>query len=474
MAEPLRLFNTLTRAVEDFQPLVAGKVGLYCCGPTVYSYAHIGNMRAYVFADTLRRALEYLGYEVNHVMNITDVGHLTDDGDDGEDKLEVGSKREGLTAWDVARKYTEAFFDDAARLNILRPSIVCKATDYIPEQIEMVKALEAKGYTYTTSDGVYFDTSKFPDYPKLGKLDIKGLLEGHRVDVGEKRQKTDFALWKFSKPEEKRAMEWDAPWGRGFPGWHIECSAMSVKLLGPQFDIHTGGVDHIPIHHTNEVAQSECATGKKPFVKYWMHGEFLVIEDDVKMSKSKGDVLTVASLEEKGFDPLAYRLLILQSHYRKQLRFSYDTLLGAQKGLERLLMLVSKARVECTLSVATSEKTPLFLSYRAQFKDAVANDLNMPQALATLFTLLEDAALTAVEKAELADDMDQVFGLELKESHAAKTSAIPVEMEDLLRQRNQARSDKNWAEADRLRVAIAAKGYEILDTPAGSSLKRKL
>lgn len=473
MAEPIRLFNTLSRAVEDFKPMRPGEVGLYSCGPTVYSYAHIGNMRAYIFADTLRRTLTYLGYKVNHVMNITDVGHLTGDTDDsGEDKLEVGSRREGLTAWDVAKKYTDAFFEHAQMLNITRPTIVCKATDYIPEQIAMVQALEKKGYTYTTSDGVYFDTSKFADYTKLGRLDVKGLQEGHRVEAGDKRNKTDFALWKFSKPEDKRAMEWDAPWGRGFPGWHIECSAMSVKLLGEQFDIHTGGVDHIPIHHTNEVAQSECATGKTPFVRYWMHGEFLILEDE-KMSKSLGNVLTVATLAEKGFDPLAYRLLILQSHYRKQLRFSYDTLLAAQRGYERLNQLALKVKAEVKGPVSAN-LGPKGNVYRAQFREALANDLNMPQALASLFSALEDSGVTAPEKLALINEMDSIFGLSLLTERPPRGAEVPEELNKMLAARNQARADKQWAEADRLRKAILDAGYEILDNPTGSSLKKRL
>jgi cysteinyl-tRNA synthetase len=475
VAEPLRLFNTLSRNVEEFAPRRPGEVGLYSCGPTVYSYAHIGNMRTYLFVDLLRRTLELFGYHVMHVMNITDVGHLTDDADAGEDKLEVGARREGLDAWAVARKYTEAFFDHAALLGILRPTIVCKATDHIPEQIAMIKALEAKGYVYPTGDGIYFDTARFPAYADFGRLDVQGLQEGHRVGMGDKRSKTDFALWKFSKAAEHRQMEWDSPWGRGFPGWHIECSAMSAKFLGEQFDIHTGGVDHIPIHHTNEIAQSECATGKHPFVKYWLHGEFLVIDDAEKMSKSLGNILTVRTLVDRGFHPLAFRMLVLQSHYRKQLRFSLEILAGAQRGFERLNQLARRALADAGETVirepqALGDKGK---AYQRSFKEALASDLNAPQALAALFALLEDHSVPAGERVTLAHWVDQALGLDVFQE--LKTGAdVPPEMLELLRSRNAARQARQWAEADRLRAEIAAKGYEILDGAEGSSLKRKL
>ncbi len=468
MPEKISLYNTLSRQIEEFKPIEAGKAGIYTCGPTVYSYAHIGNMRAYIFADLLRRTLEYAGYQVTHVMNITDVGHLTDDGNDGEDKLEVGSRREGLDAWAVARKYTEAFFSHTKLLNIKPVTTVCKATDYIPEQIAMVKKLEDRGFTYKTSDGIYFDTAKFPRYPEFARLDVEGLEHGHRVGTGEKRGKTDFALWKFSKPEEKRCMEWDSPWGRGFPGWHIECSAMSVKLLGEQFDIHTGGVDHIPIHHTNEIAQSECATGSSPFVRYWMHGEFLIIEDAAKMSKSLGNVLTVGTLQDKGFDPLSYRYFVLQTHYRKQLKFSLEALAGAQRGYERLKLAISRLAAG---SVTSESSSP----YLEQFKQALFADLNVPQALAIVHAVVDDAKLSDGVKRGLVATMDQILGLGLfDEPVATKSDDIPSELHDLLAARNAARAGKNWPEADRLRKEILARGYEILDAPSGSSLKRVL
>jgi cysteinyl-tRNA synthetase len=466
----------MTRQVELFSPIRPGSVSVYTCGPTVYSYAHIGNMRTYIFADTLRRVLEYAGYELTHVMNITDVGHLTDDGDAGDDKLEVGARREGITAWDIAEKYTKAFFEHAAKLNIQRPHIVCKATDNIPEQIAMVQGLEQGGFTYKTDDGVYFDTRKFADYPKLGRLDIEGMQQGHRVEAGAKRCKTDFALWKFSKPEDKRAMEWDSPWGRGFPGWHIECSAMATKYLGATFDIHTGGVDHIPIHHTNEIAQSECATGKKPFVRYWLHGEFLVIDDSAKMSKSSGSVLTVTTLEEKGFEPLAYRFLCLQSHYRKQLKFSHETLLAAQRSYERLQNTVLSLRGE-VLKLGPKVVNALGAkgqSYLKDMEEAIFNDLNTPQVMAVLFTSLDDGSLSKSEKFTLTSLANDLLGLDLFTERVKQVEIIPEEMLALLKKRNDSRAAKDWSEADRCRNEITARGYEILDTPQGSSLRKRL
>ena len=472
MPEVMRLFNTLSRSVEEFQPLKAGHVGIYTCGPTVYSYAHIGNMRSYIFADILRRTFELFGYQVNHVMNITDVGHLTDDGDEGEDKLEVGSRREGLDAWAVAKKYTDAFFAHTAMLAIERPTIVCKATDYIPEQIAMVQALADKGLAYQTEDGVYFDTSRFPTYTQLGRLDVLGMHEGHRVDMGAKRQKTDFALWKLSKPGEHRCMEWDAPWGRGFPGWHIECSAMATKFLGEQFDIHTGGVDHIKVHHTNEIAQSEGASGKAPFVRCWMHGEFLVVGDEVKMSKSAGATLTVQTLADQGIPPLAFRLLVLQCHYRKQLKFTEENIAAAARGYERLRFLAQKA-----LSAAGGHAQAVVLSscgekYRRQIHAALAADLNTPQVLACLYGLLEDQQLTPAEQVDLVSELDQVLALALLTAAPGQLEATPpAHLLALLGERNAARAAKQWQRADQLRVEIFDLGYDILDAPGGTSLK---
>jgi cysteinyl-tRNA synthetase len=337
----LRLYDTYTRTVRDFEPLHPPEVGLYTCGPTVYDYAHIGNLRTYIFEDILRRVLEFNGYKVKHVMNITDVGHLTSDADTGEDKMEKGSRRTGKSAWEIAEFYTQAFQEDMRHLNILDPTIWCRATDHIAEQIEFIQCIEAKGYTYRTSDGIYFDTSKLPDYGYLARLDIEGLQAGQRIDMGEKRSVTDFALWKFSSPDERRQMEWDSPWGRGFPGWHIECSAMSAKYLGAFFDIHCGGEDHISVHHPNEIAQTQACYGTR-LANFWMHGYFLQL-DSAKMAKSAGGFLRVQTLVDRGYDPLAYRFFCLSAHYRAKLNFNWESLDGAEPLAPRCLR-VGRAR----------------------------------------------------------------------------------------------------------------------------------
>ena len=324
----LYLFNTLGRQKQEFIPIKKGKVGLYTCGPTVYDYAHIGNLRSFIFEDILKRVLQYNNFKVKHAMNITDVGHLVSDSDEGEDKMEKGSRRTGKTAWEIAKFYTLSFKKDLADLNVISPAVLCKATDHIKEQIALIKKLEKKGFTYQTVDGIYFDTSKLNDYGKLADLQHQELKAGIRVDLGGKKNSSDFALWKFSPKHEKRQMEWKSPWGVGFPGWHIECSAMSVKYLGQPFDIHCGGIDHVPVHHTNEIAQSEAATGK-PMANFWLHNEFLNLKD-AKMSKSGENFITLPSLIEKGYSPLAYRYFLLQAHYRKQLIFSFEALTAAQ------------------------------------------------------------------------------------------------------------------------------------------------
>ena len=333
----LYVYNTLTRQKEEFVPIRPGEVGLYTCGPTVYNFAHIGNLRTYLFEDVLKRVLAYNGYRVTHVMNITDVGHLTGDRDMGEDKMEKGAQREGRTAWDIAEFYTRAFKQDIARLNILDPSIWCKATDSIPEQIDLIRILEQKGFTYKTGDGIYFDTAKFPGYAALSSQNLDALQEGARVEKNPaKRNATDFALWKFSPAGAKRQMEWDAPWGVGFPGWHIECSAMSMQFLGEQLDIHCGGIDHVDIHHTNEIAQSEAATGKK-FFNVWMHGAFLNIQGGKKMAKSEENFLTLDNaLIKRGIPPLAYRYAAFQTHYRKPMEYTDESIQAAKNGLEHL------------------------------------------------------------------------------------------------------------------------------------------
>jgi cysteinyl-tRNA synthetase len=467
MQKELFLFNTLTRKKEAFRPLKAGEVSLYTCGPTVYHYAHIGNLRTYVFEDLLTRVLRRAGYRVNHVMNITDVGHLVSDGDDGEDKMEVGARKAGKTIWEIADYYSGVFFSDLDKLNVLKPNIIPKATDHVPEMIALIEDLEKKGIAYKISDGMYFDTAKFPRYADFAKLDVDNLEAGKRIAMGEKRNPTDFALWKFLPKDKKRQQEWESPWGKGFPGWHIECSAMAMKYLGPTFDIHCGGIDHIPVHHTNEIAQSEASTGKK-FVNYWMHGEFLN-EDSGKMSKSKGETLTLAVVERDGFTPMEYRFLLLQAHYRSSLRFSYDALKAAAAGYRGIVERMKEWKAE---DAASAPELPRMAELRAKFDRVVFDDLNMPEALSVLFTALKDTALTPAQRKKLVLDFDGVLGLRLEAAGAAEL-ALPAEIQALVTARDAARTGKNWAESDRLRGELVAKGYLVDDTPKGTKVKLK-
>ncbi|MCK5460014.1 cysteine--tRNA ligase, partial [Candidatus Parcubacteria bacterium] len=460
----LFLYNTLSRKKEEFTPIKKGEVGLYTCGPTVYDYAHIGNLRTYIFEDILKRVLIYNGYKVKHIMNITDVGHLTGDRDMGEDKLEKGAKREGKTAWEIAEFYTKAFKDDIKKLNIIEPNVWCKATDYILEQIKMIKKLEEKNYAYKISDGIYFDTSKFRDYAKLSRQNLEKLQEGARVEKNlEKRNPTDFALWKFSPKNEKRQMEWDSPWGIGFPGWHIECSAMSIECLGGQLDIHCGGIDHIDVHHTNEIAQSEAATGKK-FFNYWMHGAFLNIAGGKKMAKSEENFLILENvLIKKGYLPLIYRFAALQTHYRKPMEWSEEVMDNAQCALNRL-----NSRVRYLYQIITDKKLQtddIDKEFKEKFLKVINNDLNMPQGLAVAQELLK-SDLPNKEKLATILDFDKVFGLSLKKrmTKVIKNEFIEKDIENLIIKRKEARAEKNWAEADRLRKEIEKSGYIIKDT----------
>ncbi|MBX7044452.1 MAG: cysteine--tRNA ligase [Ignavibacteria bacterium] len=464
----MKLYNTASRSVEEFVPIENGKVKMYCCGPTVYGYQHIGNFRSFFFEDILKRVLQYNGYDVKHVMNITDVGHLTSDEDSGDDKMEKKAAEEGKTVWEVSKFFTDIFMKDMELLNIIPPNTFPKATEYIQEQIEMVKELEAKGFTYVTSDGVYYDTSKFPDYGKMARLDIEGLRAGERVEFSEeKKNPTDFSVWKFSPKNEKRQMEWDSPWGKGFPGWHLECSAMSKKLLGNHFDIHCGGVDHIPVHHTNEIAQSEAANGEK-FVNYWVHGEFLLMGDE-KMSKSKGGTLTLARLKEEGFEPMHYRYFLLNAHYRKKLNFSEEGLQGAKNAYEKL-----KERILSLKEKAANENlTDTPNNYKEKFLEKINNDLGITEALAVLWTMLKDDTLSAKQRLELAYDFDKVFGLQLDKMEKAEAADdIPGEVKSLAGQRMQAKKDKNFALSDELRNKIKEMGYEVKDSKDGYELKR--
>ena len=455
----LQLYDTFTRTIRTFQPIKPGEVGLYTCGPTVYDYAHIGNLRTYIFEDVLKRVLVWNGYRVNHVMNITDVGHLTSDADEGDDKMEKGSARTGKSAWEIAEFYAAAFKDDMRRLNISEPTVWCKATDHISEQIETIKCIEKNGFTYRTSDGIYFDTSKQEDYGKLGKLDIEGLRAGARIDMGEKRNPTDFALWKFSPSDRKRQMEWDSPWGVGFPGWHIECSAMSAKYLGPYFDIHCGGEDHITVHHTNEIAQTEACYGTR-LANFWMHAYFLLMGEE-KMAKSGGGFLRIQSLLDEGIDPLAYRLFCFSAIYRAKLSFSWEGLEAANASLNRLRNTIYEwaepGKVdEASLSV---------------FESAINDDLNMPRALAALWDVVRGSLPADVRKATVLK-MDEILGLGFKDWAPAEES-VPAEVLKMVEGRTLARKEKRWADADLFRNQVLDAGYEIEDTPSGPKVKKK-
>ncbi len=461
----IKLYNTLSRTKEEFVPLKTGQVGMYTCGPTVYDYAHIGNLRTYIFEDVLRRALEYNGLQVNQVMNITDVGHLESDADSGEDKMEKGSRRTGKTAWEIAEEYTQAFKKDLRDLNIQEPHIWCKATDHIKEQVETIRCIEEKGYTYRTSDGIYFDTAKLKKYGVLTKIVVQDLMAGVRIEMGEKKHPTDFALWKFSPEGTQRQMEWESPWGKGFPGWHIECSAMAAKYLGPLFDIHCGGEDAIAVHHTNEIAQTQACHGTN-LANYWLHGYFLQLGQE-KMAKSSGEFLILQTLMDKGYDPLAYRYFCFTGHYRSQLSFTYESLTAAQRALENLRAEVKK--LDPTLDPSPDGKGED--GYKKKFLAAINDDLNMPQVLAIVWDLLKDNSLDAAQKLGLIKDFDRVLGLKLTES--AGESAIPKEIADMIQKRQEARTAKNWAESDRLRDEIAKLSFMVEDGPKGQTVRPK-
>jgi cysteinyl-tRNA synthetase len=464
MPPPLLLYDNYTRSLRPFTPLAAaGTVGLYTCGPTVYDYQHIGNYRTFLFEDVLKRVLRWNGYAVRHVMNITDVGHLTSDADTGEDKMEKGARRTGKTAWEIAALYTDAFLADLKLLHIEDPTVLCRATDHIREQVEFIADIERNGYTYRTSDGIYFDTAKQKDYGYLARLDVKGLEAGKRVDLGEKRHATDFALWKFSPAGERRQMEWDSPWGRGFPGWHIECSAMAQKYLGDYFDIHCGGEDHIPVHHTNEIAQTEARCGTR-LANFWLHGYFL-LQNDAKMAKSAGEFLRLQSLVDRGYDPLAYRYLCLTGHYRGQLNFTWDALDAAATALDRMRNGVHALRG------AADPAVPPDPGYVERFTAEINDDLNLPRALAVAWEALRGDLPGAARHATLCR-FDDVLGLGLA-AWKPRQETVPGEVRALAESRWAARRAKDWAEADRLRALLTAAGWEMKDGPAGYELKRR-
>jgi len=458
------LTNTMSRRKEVFKPLREGEVGIYTCGLTVYNFAHIGNLRAYVFADTLKRMFLFNGYKVNHVMNITDVGHLTGDEDEGEDKMEAGARREGKTVWEIVDFYTEAFFDDLKRLRIIFPTVTCRATRHVDDMIDMIRKIESNGYTYVAGGNVYFDTSKLPDYGKLARLKLDEDNTRSRVESDPyKRNPFDFVLWFTRYKYDSHAMQWDSPWGRGFPGWHIECSAMSSKYLGERFDIHTGGIDHIPIHHTNEIAQSEAAFGHE-WVNYWLHSEFLVIGEGEKMSKSLGNFITLQTLIDKGYDPAEYRYYLLGAHYKKQLAFTLEALDGAKSAMKRLTTKIGELKGS---EAPVSKLNSVLLN---EFHEAINDDLNTPRALAVLWKVVDSKDLRPGEKLSLINEFDRVLGLGLSE---IETEVIPEEVEELAKQRDQARRGKDWKKADELRKLISEKGYEVLDERDGYKIRKK-
>lgn len=459
----IRIYNTLTRSIEEIKPLVPGEISAYCCGPTVYGYPHIGNMRMYVSEDIFFRTLRMAGYKVKHVMNITDVGHLVSDADAGEDKMLVAMRRENKRSFEIAEFYTNIFFDHCAKLQIKRPDLVCKATEHIIEMIQLIKRLEDRGMTYFTNGNVYFDISKLPDYGKLAGLDLEKLQAGARTEVDKsKKNPLDFVLWFTKSKFEGQELVWDSPWGTGYPGWHIECSAMAIKYLGEKFDIHWGGIDHIPVHHTNEIAQSEGATGHA-WVSVWMHGEFLLF-GDVKMSKSKGHVFTIQTIEDEGYDPLSYRMLLLGSHYRSQLKFSWDALKNAQNSLQKLKSTVLKLKQSAPNPSLNCDHPS-----KLKFREALYNNLNTAQALAIVWETLDDNSITAADRLNLAYDFDQVLGFGI-EAWKSETLAIPEAVQNLVKQREEARQAKNWAESDRLRGEINKLGFNVKDSANGQEI----
>jgi cysteinyl-tRNA synthetase len=472
----LCLYNTLGRELQEFRPIRPGKVGFYGCGPTVYDYAHIGNLRAYVFHDILVRTLGFLGFEVTHVMNITDVGHLSGDLDTGEDKMLKRAQERGKSPYEIAEFYAEAFFRDTERMNIRRPTVVCKATEHVAEMIGLIQRIEARGFTYSAGGNLYFDVTKFPKYGELALLKLEDLKAGARIEIDpNKRNPADFALWFTKSKFENQAMIWDSPWGRGYPGWHIECSAMSMKYLGEQFDIHAGGIDHIPIHHTNEIAQSEAATGSK-WVNYWVHNEFIVL-DKGKMAKSAGGFLTLQTLVDAGYEPLDYRYFLLGGHYRSQLQFSYEALESAKASrkslVDRVAALKEKAGGAAGESAAAVDLGPKSSAYLESFTGHLCQDLATPRALAELWGLLRDNDVPPAEALMAAYAMDEVLGLRLRDSARPGTASVDpafaAEIEALVAERVAAKKAKDWARADAIRVELKSRGILLEDGPAGTA-----
>ncbi len=460
----IKLTNTYTREKEVFKSIESGHVKIYTCGLTVYNYAHIGNLRAYVFSDVLKRMFLFNGYKVKHVMNITDVGHLSDDADSGEDKLEKGARREGKSVWEIARFFEEEFLKDLKNLNILIPVVLPRATEHIDDMIEIIEQIQSNGYTYRGGGNLYFDTSKAENYGKLGRLKLDEDKTISRVEKDPyKKHSFDFVLWFTRYKYKKHSMIWDSPWGEGFPGWHIECSAMSSKYLGKYFDIHTGGIDHIPVHHTNEIAQSEAAFGSK-WVNYWLHSDFLVIEDNEKMSKSKENFLRLTTLVENGFSPEDYRYYLLGAHYRKNLLFNFDSLESAKNAMKKL-----KNRIIDFLRINDQFQKDKYDLYANKFNYEINDDLNTPRALAVLWEVVGSEDISNKTKISLLKRYDEILGLKLL---SVKEDKISDEILELKNERDIARKIKNWAKADEIRGILLKKGYEILDKSDGSELRK--
>jgi len=481
----MKIYNSLSRKIEDFQPIVPTTVGVYTCGPTVYDYLTIGNWRTYTLGDLLVRTLTFFGYQVTYVMNITDVGHLTGDNlgdaDMGDDRMENSAKREGKTAWDVAAFYTNDFLESFSKLNLTQPERFSKATDHIQEQIDLVQAIEKRGFAYRIDDGVYFDTAAYEaagnHYGELSTLDA--IKEGARVQPNpQKKNPRDFALWKFSLKGKKRDMEWKSPWGAGFPGWHIECSAMSMKYLGDQFDVHVGGEDLKSTHHPNEIAQSEAATGKKPFVKYWVHGAFLLV-DGGRMGKSEGNAYTLHDVTERGFEPLALRYFYFTGHYRSQQNFTWEGLGAAANALNRLRMSVSSFRKAKERSTLSREKLGKLEDYRARFKAALEKDVSAPEALSVVWELVK-SSIPDYDKYDLLLAFDQVLGLRLNEVSETfgiqeiDKSSLPEDIRKEIQSREDLRKQGKFDEADTSRKRLEGKGIIIEDTPGGTVVKKSV
>jgi cysteinyl-tRNA synthetase len=469
---PVMLFNTMGRKKQTFKPLKPGLVRMYTCGPTVYDYAHLGHFRAYVFVDVLKRMLKFNGLRVKQVMNITDVGHLTSDADTGEDKIEKKAREEKKSAWKIAEFYTKDFFNAMHKLNVQNAEKIPKATDHIKEMIEFVKKIEANSYTYRTSDGIYFDTSKLSSYGRLAGLDKKKIEElrpGARIRFSkEKKNVTDFALWKFSPKDKKRQMEWESPWGMGFPGWHLECSVMGMKYLGEKFDIHTGGIDHIAVHHTNEIAQSEAVTGKNP-ANFWLHNNFVMVNGE-KMSKSKHNFYTMKDIEDKGFGPLALRYLFLTAHYRSKINFTWKSLKASEQALSTLRGHMLKLRKKDKVKTKKSKME----AYRKEFLKAINDDLNTAEALEIMWRLIrKEKDISNADKRRLVLEFDRVFGLRLKDVKTEKVR-VPAVAKKLIEKREDARKKKDFEKADRIRKQLEKEfGIILEDTPRGVEWKKK-